>query len=116
MVQLSVEVPEDLAQRIRPLTSWLPTVLELSLVGFHTQASGTATELVQFLSTEPSPEKVLEYHASEQTQARLRRLLALNEAGLLNQLEQRELDELQGVEHSVIMLKAQAASRMSGKP
>lgn len=80
MVQLTMQVPEDLVQRIQPIRYWLPTILELSLVGFRTLATETATEIIQFLSTNPSPQQVLDYHVSERAQLRLRRLLALNEA------------------------------------
>ena len=109
MVHMTLEVSDELAERIRPIESWLPTVLELSLVGFHTVA--TATEVIQFLASDPAPHEVLAYHASERSQARLQRLLALNEAGLLGEDEQRELDEMQRIEHIVIMLKAQSAKR-----
>ncbi|MCB0231786.1 MAG: hypothetical protein KDH90_22130 [Anaerolineae bacterium] len=53
---------------------------------------------------------MLQYHVSDRAQARLQRLLTLNQAGLLAEIEQLELDELQQIEHFVIMLKAQLAS------
>ena len=111
MTRMSLEVSDDLAERIRPLRLWLSAVLELSLVGFRSLAAATAEEVIEFLSRGPSPEDILGYQASERSQARLRRLLALNEAGLLGENEQRELDELQQLEHIVVMLKAQAAER-----
>ncbi len=40
-----------------------------------------------------------------------RRLLALSEAGLLSEEEQRELDEFDELEHILITLKTQVASR-----
>jgi hypothetical protein len=116
MVQMTLEVPEELADRIRPLVVWLPTVLELSLEGFQTLAAATASEVVRFLSTEPTPQEILDYHVSEQAQARLQRLLALNEAGLLGEVEQQELDELQRIEHIVILLKTQAAAHKRQEP
>ena len=67
--------------------------------------------MIQFLASDPAPHEVLAYHASERSQARLQRLLALNEAGLLGEDEQRELDEMQRIEHIIIMLKAQSAKR-----
>ncbi len=111
MVELTVEVPEEMVERIRPLGPWLSTVLELGLIGFQTPATATASEVVQFLARGPSPLEVLDYHASDTAQARLRRLLTLNEAGLLGEAEQRELDELQRIEHAVILLKARAAAK-----
>jgi hypothetical protein len=109
MVGFTLEVPDELAERIRPFGPWLPTVLELSLIGFQTAATATATEVVRFLATAPSPQEILDYHVSDQAQARLQRLLALNEAGLLGEAEQRELDELQRIENTVIHLKARTA-------
>ena len=62
--------------------------------------------------TNPSGQEILSYHSSDRAQQRLRRLLALNEAGLLGESEQLEPDELQQVEHTLIMLKAQVAHQM----
>jgi hypothetical protein len=111
MVQMTVQVSEELAKRLQPIGCWLPTVLELSLIGFKTVATATATEVIEFLSQEPTPQDVLAYHASERGQARLHRLLALNAAGMLGEAEQQELDELQRIEHIIIMLKAQIAGQ-----
>jgi hypothetical protein len=111
MVQMTMHVSEELAEHLRPLGSWLPTVLELSLVGFQTVAAATATEVILFLSRDPTPQDVLTYHVSERAQARLQRLLALNAAGVLGVEEQLELDELQRIEHILIMLKAQVAGQ-----
>ena len=112
MVALTVNVTDELAERVAPLGSWLPTVLELSLIGFETTAAATATEFITFLHSQPSPAEVLAWHVSERSQARLRRLLALNEAGLLGEVEQQELNELEQIEHIVVMLKTQIAQQM----
>jgi hypothetical protein len=90
----------------------LPAIIELSLVGFKTLAIETATEIIQFFATNPSPQQVLDYHVSERGQARMQRLLTLNAAGLLGEDEQRELDELQKIEHTIIKLKAQLANQL----
>lgn len=111
MVRMTMQVPNHLAKRLRPIRYWLPTILELGLVGFQTLATETATEIIRFLSTNPTPREVLDYHVSERAQARLQRLLALNTAGILGEMEQLELDELQQIEHIIIMLKAQIAEQ-----
>lgn len=112
MVQMTIQVPDELAVRIQPIGSWLPAIIELSLIGVRTLAAATATEVIQFLSENPSLQEVLDYHVSDRAQARLQRLLALNEAGMLSELEQLEMDELQHIEHVVIMLKAQVAEQL----
>ncbi len=111
MIQFTMQVSDELAARVQPIRHWLPTVLALSLIGFKTLATETATEIIEFLSTEPSPQTMLNYHVSERAQARLQRLLALNEAGLLGEEEQGEMDEMQQIEHIMIMLKIEIAQQ-----
>lgn len=105
MIQMTMQVPDDLAKRIEPISTWVPTIIELGLIGFKTLATTTASEVIEFLSQNPSAQDVLNYHVSEASQTRLQRLLALNEAGMLSETEQQELDELQQLEHVIIMLK-----------
>jgi hypothetical protein len=114
MTQMTLEVSDELAARIRPLGAWLGVLLELGLTGFKTLAAATAAEVIEFLSANPSDRQVLAYQASERAQERLRRLLTLNEAGMLGEGEQRELDELQKIEHLVVLLKARAEERLQG--
>ena len=112
MTHMTLALSDDLAQRLQPLETYLSTVLELSLIGLRTAAAATATEVIRFLSGNPSPEEILAYHASEQTQERTRRLLALNQAGLLSEEEEQKLNELERIEHIVRLLKAQAAAAL----
>lgn len=111
MVQMTMQVSNDLAKRIQPIRYWLPTILEIGLEGFKTAATETASEIIRFLSTNPSPQDVFDYQVSNRSQARLRRLLLLNEAGMVGEMEQLELDELQKIEHIMIMLKTQIAEQ-----
>ena len=115
MVEMTMQLPDDLAEKLRPLNGYLPTVLQLTLTGFRTLATETATEIVEFLATEPSAQQVLEYHVPERSQSRLQRLLTLNSAGLLGEAEQLELDELEKIEHILIMLKAQLATKTNAQ-
>jgi hypothetical protein len=116
MVQMTLNISDSLAERLQPLGAWLPTVLELTLVSCKTVAAATATEVLEFLAQNPTPEEVLTYHAPERAQSRLQRLLALNAAGLLGEEVQQELDELQQIEHIIIILKAQLASPTTSEP
>lgn len=111
MVQITLHLTEEFAQKVEPFSKWLPTILELSLVGFRTQTTQTATEIIEFLSSDPLPQDMLNYHISERAQERLQRLLALNEAALLGPQEQLELDEIEKIEHIMVMLKAQIAGQ-----
>ncbi len=113
MVEIKMQVTDSLAQRLQPMYDWLPFVLELSLVGFKTPAVQTASEIIDFLATGPSPREVMAYTVSDRAQERLRRLLAINEAGLASVEEQAELDEIEQIEHVVILLKAQAQEKIA---
>ena len=113
MVDMVIQVPNQLAEQIRPFNSYLPTVLQLTFLGLRTPAVETATEIIEFLSTSPSAPDILNYHVSERAQGRLQRLLALNTAGLLSPPEQLELDEMEKLEHVIIMLKTQLAQQQS---
>lgn len=112
MVEMTVQIPESLAARIGAAGAWLPTLIELGLSVFRTKAALTAAELISFLETNPSPQAVLKYHASRRSHLRLKRLTTLNEADLLTGKEEQELDELEKIEHLVVMLKAQAAKQL----
>lgn len=109
MIQMTMQVPNELAERIEPISPWLPTIIELSLIGFKTLATQTASEVIEFLSQNPSPQQVFNFHSSEEQQERLRRLLALNEMGMISEMENLELDELEKIEHVIIMLKSRIA-------
>lgn len=115
MVEMTMQLPDEVADQLRPFGSYLPTVLRLTLPGFQTLATQTAREIVEFLSTKPSAQQVLDFHVSERAQTRLQRLLALNSAGMLGESEQQELDELERIEHALIMLKAQLAGQTNFK-
>lgn len=109
MVDLTVQVPDELANRLEPIRSWLPTIIELSLVGYKTPAMETAAEIIQFLSANPSPDEVLNFHVSDRAQDRLNYLLSQNKSRTLDEREQRELDEIEEIEHIMTMLKANIA-------
>ena len=112
MVEMLLTMPNDLAQKIQPMRPWLPFVLELSLAGFKTPAAQTASEIIDFLATGPTPLEVMGYTVSEERQKRLRRLLALNQSGLLSPEEQAELDEIEKIEHLMILLKARVQQQL----
>ena len=113
MTQVTIQLPDALAKKIQSINRWMPSILELSLLGLRTEAAATAAELIEFLSDNPSPQAVLGYHVSQERQTHLDRLLALNETGLLSSKEQQELEELEEIEHIVILLKAEIAREVS---
>lgn len=110
MIELTLQLPDELAERIGRSGRWAPAILGLGLDGYGTRAAAVANEVIAFLSANPSPAAVLEFHVSEASQDRLRRLLTLNAAGMTSQDDQAELEELERIEHHVVLLKAQVAA------
>jgi len=80
--------------------------LDLAVADVKLSNSALAAEVVEFLSSNPTPEEVLAYQLSEPTQNHLRELLDLNEDGLLTQAHEEELDEFERLDHIIIMLKS----------
>jgi len=113
MAEITMEVPDELARRLAPISIWLPTVLELGLVGFRTPAIQTASEIIALLATGPPLQAVMAFHVSDRAQERVRRLLTLQAAGQLSADEGAELDELQRIEHIMIMLKGRLQDQLA---
>ncbi len=109
MVQMTVQLSDKPAERCRAVGPWLSTLIELGLSGFKTPASATVSGVIDFLCANPDPGEIATFHVSESAQSHWLRLLALNEAGFLSESEKAEMDELQHLEHVIIMLKIRAA-------
>ena len=107
MVSVTLQLPDTLAEQFVPALQWGAPLMEIGLARLKTPTSITASEIIDFLLGNPTPQDVLAYHVSERAQNRLQRLLALNEAGYLGESEMEELDELEILEHIIIMLKGQ---------
>ena len=105
MATLTVDVPKQLAEKLQPFSRWLAPILELSLLHLETEAAKVASELIAFLASNPSEQEVKEVQLSERARQRLKRLMVLNDASALTPEEQQELDELEKLEHSIVMLK-----------
>ena len=115
MVEMTMRVPDELAPKLRRMNRWLSAVLELSLAGFRTPTAQTVAEVIEFLSKGPALKQVAAYKVSARAQKRLQRLLALHESSLLSVEEQSELDEIETLEHLLVLLKIQAHENISGK-
>jgi hypothetical protein len=70
-------------------------------------------EILEFLTSTPTPEQIIAFRPSQDTQQRVSDLLDRSHNGALTAEEQIELDEFEQVEHLMRMLKARAKSRLS---
>jgi hypothetical protein len=132
MAELTIHIPDELAQRLEPLHSRLPELLSQLLdatnptlmslavpAELHSALNATANlqeipqaylEVIDFLMTRPTPQDIVAFKVSPQAQERLRSLLNKNRAGTLTEPEVAELDAYEQLEQLMILMKARAVA------
>jgi hypothetical protein len=128
MAELTIHVPDELAQRLEPLQDRLPQLLArlvetlsprtvsadvLSLVTNQTDTPLAYAEVLDFLLTRPTPQDIIAFRVSPAAQARLRALLDKNREDELNAAEAVELDLYEQLEHLMLLLKAKARAQLT---
>src|SRR5258708_11564248 len=98
MSPITLELPDELARRLRPLTDQLPEILELGLrelnAGGQPGFQGAA-ELLEFLAGLPSPEETLALRPSEALQSRISALLEKSRTEGLTTSEEQDWERYQ---------------------
>ena len=121
VAKLTIQIPDELAERLEPLHSRLPQLLWLLLDADVQQTSeqpkmNTQTveisevyqEVLDFLIKRPTPEEIIAFKVSSQVQMQLEALLEKNRSASLTQMELAQLDVYEQLEHLMILLKARA--------
>lgn len=123
MAELTIQVPDELAQRLEPFRDRLPELLTrvvetilpstsssdlLPSFGLATDAPIAYAEVLDFLITRPTPQNIVAFKVSPEAQERIRTLLDKNREGTLTETEAVELDLYEQLEHMMILLKAKA--------
>ena len=70
-------------------------------------------EVYEFLTSQPTPEQIIAFRPSEESEERLRYLLDANRTDRLTKEEQTELDEYLKLEHFMRMLKIKAREKLA---
>lgn len=122
MPQLTIEISDELAQRLEPfqnqLSELLTRLITINLLGdtasnvvaSSTHPSPIYLEVLDFLVTRPTYEQILAFKVSERSQAQLRTLLEKNRDGNLSPSETAELNLFEQLDALMTMLKARAYS------
>ena len=119
MTTITLELPDELAARLVALRDRLPQLLSIALelspssdvpltLPALTPAHPAFAEMLDFLASGPSPEKIVAFKVSPAAQARLEELLEKNRQEGLTDEEAAELDVYSQVNHILILLKARA--------
>lgn len=122
MVQITIEVPEELAQRLelfqgqlsqiftRLMAATLPGLSSpgLSLSDFAVEPPIIYQEVLDFLVSQPTSEQILSYKVSESSQERIQSLLQKSRAIALSSSETSELDLYEQLDSLMTLLKIRA--------
>lgn len=71
------------------------------------------SEILDFLASTPTPERIITFRPSDQLEQRLSYLLEQNGEDALTAEEQRELDEFLRMNHFMNMLKIRARQKLA---
>lgn len=122
MAELTIQIPDELAQRLEPLQNRLPELLwrlldvaslprvQPTVLAENTDIPSIYQEVLDFLIKRPTPEEIITFKVSPQAQMRLQALLEKNRSATLSSMELAELDVYEQLEHMMILLKARASS------
>jgi len=107
MVEITIEVPESLAERLASVRARLPEVLARGLDNLSPLPNQVYRSVLEFLVSHPSPEAVLNFAPTPEMRERVNELLEKSRADRLIPAESAELDEYVRIDHLITMLKAQ---------
>lgn len=108
MVEITLQIPESLAEKLVPLYSRLPEILAHGLADLPPLPNEVYRYILGFLANRPSPEELINFAPTEAMQKRASELLAKNRTNSLSEGESQELDEYVRIQHFMTMLKANA--------
>ncbi|MEG4346553.1 hypothetical protein QUB70_25230 [Microcoleus sp. A003_D6] len=123
MATITLQIPDELAQRLEPLQNRLPelllqlleltkkpTTIEPEITTHSGDIPTVYQEVLDFLIKSPIPQDIVNFKVSQQAQTRLQILLDKNRESTLDPMEIAELDVYEQLEHLMILLKARAYS------
>ena len=108
MVQITIDIPEALAERLAAVRDRLPEVLAHGLDTLSPIPNEIYRSVLAFLASNPPPDAVLHFSPTSHMEARIRTLLEKHRAEQLTPAEAEELDEYSRIDNLIALLKAQA--------
>lgn len=126
MAELTIQIPDELAQRLEPFRNRLPELLSQLLDSTNPSSASLAIatanlqeipqaylEVLDFLVTRPTPQDIVAFKVSPEAQERLSSLLDKNREGTLTGSEVAELDVYEQLEHLMVLMKARAIASVN---
>ncbi|MEO0012380.1 MAG: hypothetical protein RLZZ535_769 [Cyanobacteriota bacterium] len=110
-MQITIEVPARLGEKLQQLGDRLPEALVRALQELNPTEPipyQDDRQIVELLASQPSPEAILAIRPTPALQARISELLEQNKSSSLSRSEEVELDRYLLLEHWVRLAKAHA--------
>jgi len=114
MRTMTLDVPDELADQLGPLRDRLTEMLALSLQQPAVPAQ-LYRAILTFPASAPTREQIVAFVPPPEVRERLRTLLDREQSDALTSAERAEADELERIEHLVIMLKIGALSTLTAE-
>lgn len=108
---ITIQIPDELAGRLRARSADLPRLLELGLRELDAQSQlqfDGAADVLEFLAGLPAPEEVLALRPSPTLQTLIDEQLERSRTGELSAEEEQEWEQIEYLEHLVRLAKAKA--------
>jgi arsenate reductase-like glutaredoxin family protein len=131
MAQITIDIPDDLAQRLAPFQSQFSdlftSLIATRLLGQSTidssaptanltSTSGTYQEILDFLIDRPTSAQIINFKVSEASQSRLQTLLTKNRETALTAAETAEIDLYEQLDTLIGFLKIRAYAALQATP
>lgn len=131
MAQITIDIPDDLAQQLAPFQSQFSDLftrlIATTLLGQPTSGQSLAAppsfttcatyqEILDFLISQPTSEQIIGFKVSETSQSCLQTLLQKNREATLTPSETAELDLYEQLDTLIGFLKARAFTMLQAAP
>jgi hypothetical protein len=131
MTQITIDIPDELAQRLAPFQSQFSdlftSLIATRLLGQNTidrstppstltSTSGTYQEILDFLIDRPTSEQIINFKVSKASQSRLQTLLEKNREAALTAAETAEIDMYEQLDTLIGFLKIRAYAALQATP
>jgi hypothetical protein len=133
MTQITIDIPDDLAQRLAPFQSrfsdLFTSLIATRLLGQNTiesstptststltSTSGTYQEILDFLIARPTSAQIISFKVSEASQSRLQTLLQKNSEAALTAAETAEINLYEQLDTLIGFLKIRAYATLQATP
>ena len=115
MAQITIEIPDALAERLASVRDRLPEILEQALGGPTSLPVEVYRYVLEFLMSEPTPQEIVDFRPTPVTQERISLLLEKNRTNHLTTEEADELDAYERLNRFVRQFKIKALQDLEAR-